>query len=131
MRSVNRRYYIEFLPAMTAYMLILLFAWHPILRIQSVPLRALGALLPVLPTVFVVRAIFRRVVGGDELERRISLESLAIASTVVGLGSFAVAFQVIAKIIAPSADVLIWVLPALFGLYGVGKGVLTVRYARE
>lgn len=131
MRSVNRRYYIEFLPAIVAYTLIMLFAWPSVLTIESVPLRALGAMLPVLPTLFVVRAIIRRITGGDELERRLSLESMAIATTVVGLVSFAAAFLVIAKVIDPRADVLIWVLPGLLGVYGFARMALTARLLRS
>ena len=130
MRSVNRRYYFEFVPAMLAYVFIMLFAWPKILTIPSLPLRGLAASLPVLPVLFVVRAIIRRITGGDELERRISLESMAIATTVVGLVSFAAAFLVIARVIDPAADVLIWVLPGLLGVYGFARLTLTARYAR-
>lgn len=130
MRSVHRRYIIEFVPAMLAYVFIMLFAWPRILTISSLPLRGLAALLPVLPVLFVVRAIIRRITGGDELERRISLDSMAIATTVVGLVSFAAAFLVIAKVINPGADVLIWVLPGLLAVYGCARMVLTARYLR-
>ena len=130
MRSVDRRYTIEFVPAILAYVLIMLFAWPRILTIASLELRGLAALLPVLPVLFVVRAIIRRITGGDELERRISLESMAIATTVVGVVSFAAAFLVIAKVINPGADVLIWVLPGLLAVYGCARMVLTARYLR-
>ena len=130
MRSVDRRYTIEFVPAILAYVLIMLFAWPRILTIASLELRGLAALLPVLPVLFVVRAIIRRITGGDELERRISLESMAIATTVVGVVSFAAAFLVIAKVINPGADVLIWVLPGLLAVYGCARMALTARYLR-
>ena len=139
MRSVDRRYTIEFVPAILAYVLIMLFAWPRILTIASLELRAPAArlqpqqklpVLPVLPVLFVVRAIVRRITGGDELERRISLESMAIATTVVGVVSFAAAFLVIAKVINPGADVLIWVLPGLLAVYGCARMALTARYLR-
>ena len=130
MRSVDRRYTIEFVPAILAYVLIMLFAWPRIVTIASLELRGLAALLPVLPVLFVVRAIIRRITGGDELERRISLESMAIATTVVGVVSFAAAFLAIAKVINPGTDVLIWVLPGLLAVYGCARMALTARYLR-
>ena len=130
MRSIDRRYYIEFVPAMLAYSLIMLFVWRHVLTIESTALRALGALLPVLPTLMVVRAIYRRIVAGDEFERQVALQALAISTMVVGIVSFAVAFMVIANVVNPGADILIWVLPALMGCYGLARFALLAGYAR-
>lgn len=129
MRKVDRRYLIEFVPPMLGYVLIMLFAWPWVLRIESLPLRALAALLPVVPVIFVVRAIVRRIIGGDELERRIALESLAIAASLVGVCSFAIGFLVIARVVTVGADCLILILPALFLAYGLARVWRGRRYA--
>jgi hypothetical protein len=66
----------------------------------------------------------------DELERRIDLESYAIAGGVVGFGFFTYGFLLKAAVLpAPSsAAVAMFVLPLLWGCFGVVKSALHVRY---
>ena len=128
MRSVDRRYTIEFVPAILAYVLIMLFAWPRILTIASLELRGLAALLPVLPGIALAPSTL--LATTPSLMSTATPPPMAIATTVVGVVSFAAAFLVIAKVINPGADVLIWVLPGLLAVYGCARMALTARYLR-
>lgn len=127
MRASQRRYLREFFPSMLAY-LVLVFAFKPLLGlVDDTPLRILIALLPVLPIVFVVRAMVRKLLDGDELERRMQLEAVSIASISVGLLSFAAGFMGLAGVFHVQHDLLM-VLPALFLAYGAALWWVRRRY---
>ena len=130
MRPVHRRYLREFIPAMTAYVLLILGSvyWlrvgHP-----TGYWRAAIALLPVLPIVLAMRAIVRVIRDSDELERRIELEAVAISALLVGTSFFSAGLLAAAHVIALEGDdVAIWVLPALCGIYGLAKCWAVRRY---
>lgn len=127
MRENQRRYLREVSPALLAYM-VLVFAFKPLLGLASSDVvRALIALLPVLPIVFLVRAMVRKVLGGDELERRMQLEAISIASISVGLLSFAAGFMRMAGVFRID-NALLFVLPALLIAYGLAKWWVGRRY---
>ncbi len=132
MRSAYRQYLKTFIPAMLAYVLVL-FASVYILKHLGTPvaiyLRILLSLAPVLPIIFVCRALIRYLRECDELERQIDLEALALSCLCTGLLFISLGFLASAKIIAlDGAVVAIWVFPCLFGLYGVAKGFIARRY---
>ena len=130
MRAVQRRYMREFFPAMAGYVLLLLVSLVLLKHVHAVPLRVVIVLLPVLPVVFVVRAMVRLVLASDELERRLQLEAISIASMSVGLLSFAAAFLQGAGLL-PIDNGLMWVLPALFAAYGIANWWVRRRYRDE
>ncbi len=79
----KRRYFIEFGVSMVAYVAVM---WLRNWLLVGPPRSALPdgwqlviALLPVIPVAFVLAAIVRVVRGTDELYRRITVDSLAIA----------------------------------------------------
>ncbi|CAM5328338.1 hypothetical protein [Rhodanobacter lindaniclasticus] len=130
MRPAQRRYLREFFPAMAGYV-VLLFVSQALLRqVDALPLRVLIVLLPVVPIVFVVRAMVRLVLASDELERRLQLEAISIASMSVGLLSFAAAFLRGAGLL-PIDNALMWVLPALFAAYGIANWWVRRRFRDE
>ncbi len=127
MRRSQRRYLREFFFAMLAY-LVMVFAFKPLLGlVESDLLRALIALLPVLPIVFVVRAMVRKLLDGDELERRMQLEAISIASISVGLLSFTAGFLHVAGVFHFD-NALLMVLPGLFLAYGLALWWVRRRY---
>lgn len=129
LRAGQRRYLREFYPAILAY-LVLVFAFKPLLGlVDHAVLRAAIALLPVLPMVFVVRAMVRKLLDGDELERRMQLEAVSIASISVGLLSFAAAFLEVAGVFHLE-EALMLVLPSLFLVYGLALHWVRRRYQR-
>jgi len=91
MKSANptdvarRRYFLELGGAIAAYGVVLVASLH-ILK-QGVPdsWRAVVAVSPVVPLVFVFIAIVRFMLASDELQRQIQLESLALAAGATAL----------------------------------------------
>lgn len=130
MRTAQRRYVREFFPAMAAYVLLLFASLWMLKHVHAVPLRVLIVLLPVVPVVFVVRAMVRLVLASDELERRLQLEAISIASMSVGLLSFAAAFLRGAGLL-PIDNALMLVLPALFAAYGISSWWVRRRFRGE
>jgi hypothetical protein len=97
----------------------------------SAPLwvQVLLVLTPVVPVLFACRAMARYVRECDEMERRIELESIALASLIVGMLFMCAGFLASAKIIALNgAMVAIWVFPSLCGCYGLIKCLAARRY---
>lgn len=130
LRPEARRYLREFFPAIFAYVAIVFVTAGCIGKVDGVALRWLLALLPVLPIAWIVRAMLRHLLASDELEQRIQLEAIAIAAATVGLASLAGAFLAIAGLVR-GEHLLVWVLPALFAIYGVANFWIRRRYRGE
>ncbi|MGA7296487.1 MAG: hypothetical protein WBW92_03110 [Rhodanobacteraceae bacterium] len=127
MRPEARRYMREFFPAIFAYLLILFGGWSHIHDTQSVALKWVIALLPALPVFLILRAMLRLLLASDELEQRMQLQAIAISAMSVGLVSFAAAFLVAADLL-PVDNLLMLVLPALIGVYGVALTWIKRQY---
>ena len=130
MRAEQRRYMRELFPAMAAYVLLLFVSQALLGFVHMLALKALIVLLPIVPVGFVVRSMVRLVMASDELERRLQLEAISIASMTVGLLSFAAAFLRGAGLF-PVDNGLMLVLPALFGTYGIAQWWVRRRYRGE
>jgi hypothetical protein len=132
MRTAYRQYMKAFIPAMFAYVLVLFASVYILKKLgpsASIYLRIVLSLAPVLPIVFVCRALLRYLRECDELERQIDLEALAMSCLCTGLIFISLGFLAGAKIIfLDGAMVAIWVFPCLFGLYGVAKAFIARRY---
>ena len=132
MRPHKRRYLREFIPAMSAYVVVILAStWLLKHHGEQVPLvaRIALALLPVLPLAWVMRAIVRVIRDSDELERQIELEAVAISAMLTGMGFFSIGLLASARIIALDGDaVAIWVWPVLCFIYGLAKCLAMRRY---
>ena len=129
-QPAGKRYIGALLPIMVGYSLILSASIWLIKRgIESVPLRALVAVLPVIPLALMMGAALRYLREIDELQRRIETESIGIASLTLSLIYFGAGLLQKAKVFDVDAGVaMIWVFPLLCGIYGVAKMVLTRRY---
>jgi hypothetical protein len=125
---LHQRYQREFWPPMMVYVAVMLLLWPLLPRVHSEWLKVALALLPVLPVLFVVRAMVRLVLGSDELEQRIHLIGLAIAATLVSTASLAGGFLAAANIIKLDGSILIWIWPTLVLLYAAGRGWASRRY---
>ena len=128
--DLRRRYTREILLAMAAYM-VMVVATVSVLRDGGPegPLRALVALLPVPPIAFVLRAMVRYIRDADEMQQRIELEAVSIATALVALLYMSGGFLQAAKVIdLPAAAVMIWVFPLLCATYGVAKFLVMRRY---
>jgi len=127
--TLRRRYLREFVPAMAGYVVGLFLSMWLLKRVEEPMLRAVVALLPVAPVVFVVRAIIRFIRDADELQRQIELESLSLATAMVSMLYLAGGFLQMAKVIdIPSGVAMFWVFPLICLAYGVVKTVVARRY---
>lgn len=131
MRAVHKRYLRELLPAMLAYVILILFSVSWLKTLEGTAARTAVTLLPVIPIAFVIRAMVRVIRDQDEFERRIDLESIAIGGGIGGFGFFTYGMLLNAQVLtAPPAEaVAIWVMPVLFGCFGVVKCAVR-RYYR-
>lgn len=126
---LRRRYTRELLVSMTAYMLVLFASLWLLKRVDALPLRAALALAPVLPIGFAMRAMVRYIRDTDEMQRRIELEAVSIATLFVSMLYMAAGFLQSAKVIALPADaVMIWMFPLVCFSYGIAKALVSRRY---
>lgn len=128
-KRLLRRYYREMGVAMAAYVGVML-VWKRLLdAVDATWLRALVALFPALLVGLVLRAFVRYVRDSDEMQRRIELESGAIAGLLLSAGYLAAGFLESADLIAVPAKVaMLWVFPSLCMLYGITKVFVTRHY---
>lgn len=101
---------------------------HP-LHDAAIGWRALVGLLPLLPIALAVRVVVNLVLAGDELQRRIDLEAMAVASITLGLGALTLSLLLIAQVVSLSArQALAWVFPALWLGYAAARLWAARRY---
>lgn len=126
----SRRYQRAMWPIMGGYAITLFASVWLIKRgIESVPLRAAVALLPVVAIALFMRAALRYLREIDELQRRIETEAIGIASLLVSLVYFGGGLLEKAKVVEVDAGAaMIWVFPLLCLVYGFAKMSLTRRY---
>ena len=127
---LRRRYTREMAIAMGAYTVILFFSVWLLKRADMAPaLRALVALLPLPPIAFALRAMVRYIRDVDEMQQRIELEAVSIATALVSLAYMAGGFLQAARVIdIPAAAALIWLFPLVCFTYGLAKAVVSRRY---
>lgn len=109
----NRAYHREFWPGMVGYVVVLsaVLLWGDL--DGTSPLRSLWALLPVLPALWVVRAVARHVRRVDDYQRLLLLQGLAVGFGIAMVTSLTIGFLGVAG----------WSLPAA-GWITYGAGML-------
>lgn len=130
MREVHKRYLREVFIAMTAYAVLIVVFGVLMPKTESTFWRIVLAVLPLVPVLFLIRALVRVIRDQDELERRIDLEAMAIASMTTGFGFFSLGLLLRAKAgwTMPADSIAIWVLPCLFMTFGIAKLWVVRRY---
>ena len=114
---------------MSAYLLVLLASIWLLKRVDAVPLRIAIALAPVLPIGVAVRAMVRYVRDIDEMQQRIELEAINIATVFVSMLYMTGGFLQSARLIHVPADAaMIWVFPLVCFSYGLAKAFVARRY---
>ncbi|HEY4560886.1 MAG TPA: hypothetical protein VIG54_09140 [Lysobacter sp.] len=128
--ALRRRYMREFAPAMAGYTVAILGSiWLLKHHVDQPALRALVALSPVPFVALAMRAMLRHIRDTDELQRRIEVESISLATALVSLAYFAAGLLQAAKVIdLPSSVAMIWVFPMVCIVYGLAKIVISRRY---
>ena len=129
-QPAGRRYIRALWPIMIGYSLTLFGSIWLIKRgIESMPLRALIAVVPALAIAALMWAGLRYLREIDELQRRIETEAIAASALLVSFVYFAGGLLQKAKVIAvPSADAMIWVFPMLMLAYAIAKFIAVRRY---
>lgn len=122
MRPHQQRYVIEVVPAVA-----LIAAWMTLSPLfpTGAP-RVAVVLLPLIAFAWMLAAMLRRLLLKDELEQRIELIAIAIASAGVGLASLAWALLESVHVVAHGS--LFYVLPGLVAVYGAVKLWALRRY---
>lgn len=125
--SNARRYAGNMLVAGVLYT-VFVFAGAYATRIDDLPRWVLivAALAPLLPALLMLRAYVIFLNGIDEFQRRIQTEGVLIAAAVIGFGTFAYGF--LEEWAGLPHLPLVWVLPALIGVWGLAVYILLWRY---
>src|SRR5690606_21586116 len=119
----------EFIPAMAAYLVLLVLSLWLLKRVDDQALRAIVALLPVAPIALVLRAIIRYIRDTDELQRRIELDAVSFSTALVSLLYMSGGFLQLAGVIdVPSGVAMIWVFPLVCVIYGFAKALVSRRF---
>ena len=114
---------------MLAYAMVMVF-WKQLLTgVQVTWLRAAVAVLPAALVLLALRSIMRYVRDSDEMQRRIELESIAIAAGFTSAAFLTAGFLQSAKLIAvQSTSAMLMVFPSICLAYGLAKLVIARRY---
>jgi hypothetical protein len=124
--QVFKRYYREFGIAMTVYV-ITVIASVTILTKFEFPqaINALIALTPLIPTAFVIIAIMRGLRDSDELQQKVQFNAIMFSAITTGMITFGYGF--LEGIGFPKFPT-IWILPMMFGLWGLSLGYFWKKY---
>lgn len=127
--EVTRRYQRGLMASMGCYVLVLAASIWLLKRIDIPAMRAVTALAPVVPIGFAVRAMVGYMRGLDEMQQRIELESVGVATILVSMLYMTGGLLQSARVIhVPGDAAMIWVFPLVCGVYGVAKAFVARRY---
>ena len=127
--ALRRRYARELMLAMGAYVVVLFVSVWLLKQVEEPALRALLALAPVPPIALALRAMVRYIRDTDEMQQRIELEAVCIATAFVCLLYMAGGFLQAAKVIdIAAAAAMIWLFPLVCFSYGLAKLAVARRY---
>ena len=127
-RFNETRYRRQLSVAMVFYMAAMLLVWPLSRTAASVPLKVLLAVVPVLPMLFVIALMARRIGASDEFEQRVHLLALGAATALLGALSLVGGFLDAAGVLALRGSILIWVFPVTMIGYGIARWWLLVRH---
>jgi hypothetical protein len=127
-RFTEKQYRRQISVAMVVYMAAMLLVWPLSRTAASVPLKVLLAVVPVLPMLFVIGLMARRIGSSDEFEQRVHLVALGAATALLGALSLVGGFLDAAGVLALRGSILIWVFPVTMLGYGVARWWLLVRH---
>lgn len=124
--DIQKRYFKEFGISMGLY-IVLLIASISVLTHFELPKVAqfVIALIPVIPTVFVLIAVMRALRDSDELQQKIQLQAVTFSAIVTGLITFSYGF--LENIGFPHFPTT-FVFPIMIALWGVVAGILARKY---
>ena len=127
-RMTQKHYEKRLILAMLVYMAVLV-ADGPLLHATAnLPLKALLAVAPVLPMLYVIALMWWRIRDSDELEQRTQLVALGVATALVSALSMVGGFLVTGGVLHLGGSVLIWVFPVMMAGYGIAYRQVARHY---
>jgi hypothetical protein len=130
-RLSNRQYQGQTLLVATVYVALTLLVWPLARTVDSLGLKLLYSLAPMLPMLYLFALMARRIRDSDELEQRMHLIALGIASVVVGALSLVGGLLAAAHVLSLDGSILVWVFPVMLASYGTARSVVVRRYGGE
>lgn len=124
--SPQKQYVMRFSISMTLYVVVLIASLYVIEDMDRSLLRAVIALLPIIPVTYSGYAFVSLLGKLDEMQRKIHFEAFGISIAATGILTFSLAF--LEKAGYPTVD-LFWVLPCLIGFWGIGVAITQRRYS--
>lgn len=127
MKAAGRRYTREMLTAAGIYS-VFVFAGAYGVGHMELPRWAIiaASLAPLLPALLMLRAYTTFLNSIDEFQRRIQTDAILISAAIVGFGSFAYGF--LEEWAGFPHLPLIWIFPALIGIWGLAACIIRLRY---
>jgi hypothetical protein len=129
-RLKQQRYQKQLMLAMSVYVAVMFFVWPLVRTVNGWP-KGLIALAPLLPMLYVIALMARRIRDSDELEQRTHLIGLGVSTAVVGALSLAGGFLASAQVLALDGSILIWVFPLMMAIYGFTRWIVARQYSAD
>ena len=127
-RYTRKQHQTQILAVTTVYLILMFAEWPHVRSVSSLPWKIALALVPVAPILVTIWLIAKRVMHSDELEQRLHLLALSIATAFICALTLVGGFLTAAGVLELGGDVLIWVAPVLSFVYGVVHLWLGRRY---
>jgi O-antigen/teichoic acid export membrane protein len=121
----NRTYFRELFIAIAAYVFALFASISLVNSNNDAWWRYIAALIPMIPAVFVLRAVIRQLARMDELQRNIQLEALAFAFGATAILTFSYGF--LERVGLPELS-MFFVWPVMAILWTIGLAVANRKY---
>jgi len=120
-RFSTRRYNTYVMLLMAVYIAALWFLWPHLRDAHNLWWKVAIAVSPAVPVAWMIALMARRVMLADELDQRLHLIALGIATALVGTASLVAGFLAMGKVWHGDGSELFWVFPALCLVYGTTR----------
>lgn len=130
-RLSNKSYQWQTLLSMVVYVGLMLLVWPLARTVDGVVAKGLLALAPVAPMLYLFMLMARRIRDSDELEQRMHLVALGVATMFTASLSLVGGFLAAAHVLAIDGSILIWVFPVLMASHGAARSLLVRRYGGD
>lgn len=127
-RYTEKQYRRHMFSVMAIYVALMLLEWPHVRSVSSLPWKIAMALAPAIPVIIVIWLMAKRLMHSDELEQRLHLMALSVATGMICALTLIGGFLCAAGVIALGGDILIWVAPILSLIYGATHVWLRRRY---
>jgi RsiW-degrading membrane proteinase PrsW (M82 family) len=127
-RYTEKQYRKQVLLLMAVYVAIMFLVWPHIRNASSLSWKVAVSLAAATPVIVVIWLMAKRVMHSDELQQRLHLTALSVATGMTCSLTLVGGFLCAAGVLTFYGDVLIYVAPALSLFYGLTRWWLGRRY---